>query len=203
MMSPRWQNLIMAIRTLPGVGPKMAERIALFLLRSPEAERLVHAIVEAKTKLSRCDLCGIFTEENPCPRCTDPQRERQMLCVVEEVGDLDALERSGVYRGRYHLLGGVLSPLDGIGPKDLRIASLLKRLKTEEPPINEVILATNATVEGEATATYLMELMQPLGKKITRLAYGLPSGTSLEYADELTLTRAFEGRREYSLADRP
>lgn len=194
-MSERWRNLVGAIRKLPGVGPKMAERIALHLLRTDDTLSIIQAIADAKEHLRRCDLCGTFTEATPCcDRCSDARREKKLLCVVEEVGDLEALERSGVYRGHYHLLGGVLSPLDGIGPKELRIESLLTRLKKVDARIEEVIVATNPTVEGEATATYLAQLIEPLGKKVTRLAYGLPSGASLEYADELTLTRAFQGR---------
>jgi len=193
-MNERWSQLVAAVRKLPGVGPKMAERIALHLLRSDETASILQTIAEAKAALQRCELCGTFTEATPCQRCSDARREKRLLCVVEEVADLEALERSGVYRGHYHLLGGVLSPLDGIGPKELRIDSLLTRLKKDDARIEEVIVATNPTVEGEATATYLAQLIEPLGKKVTRLAYGLPSGASLEYADELTLARAFQGR---------
>lgn len=195
-MTQRWQNLVTAIRNLPGVGPKMAERLALHLLRSSDTLSLVKAIMEAKEHLHRCSLCGVFTEEDPCARCVDHRREQDQICVVEEVADLEAMERSGAFRGHYHLLGGSLSPLDGIGPKELRIDGLLQRLKSQDSRIEEIIVATNPTVEGEATATYLAQLIQPLGKKVTRLAYGLPSGSSLEYADELTLSRAFEGRKE-------
>ncbi len=195
-MTPRWTNLIHALRRLPGMGPKMADRIALFLLRSDETEAIVKAILDAKTHLKRCSLCGIYTEGDPCDRCNDASRQRNLICVVEEASDLMALERSGAFRGQYHLLGGVLSPLDGIGPRQLRIDVLLDRLKKNDPRIDEVILATNPTVEGEATATYVAQLVQPLGKRVTRLAYGLPSGSALEYADELTLSRAIEGRRE-------
>ena len=179
---------------MPGVGPKMAERIALFLMRSEETESIVRAILDAREHLHRCTLCGTFTENDPCPRCTDPGRDKKQLCVVEENADLEALERAGMFNGHYHLLGGVLSPLDGIGPRQLRIEPLIDRLK--KPGVTEVILATNPTVEGEATATYLTQLISPLGQRVTRLAYGLPSGLALEYADELTLTRAFEGRKE-------
>ena len=195
MMSQRWHNLVLAVRKLPGVGPKMAERIALHLMRSDETENILRTILDAKKNLRRCSLCGSFTEQEPCERCGDPQRERSTLCVVEEMADLEAVERSGAYRGSYHLLGGVLSPLDGIGPKQLRIDSLLKRLKVDDPRVEEVILATNPTIEGEATATYLTQILQPFGKKVTRLAYGLPSGVAIEYADELTLARALEGRK--------
>ncbi|MCB4756295.1 MAG: recombination mediator RecR [Elusimicrobia bacterium] len=192
-MTQRWSNLVAALRKLPGVGPKMAERMALYLLRSDDTAQFVKAVEDAKTYLRRCSLCGNFTENDPCRLCADGQRDKQLLCVVEEVADLDAVERSGAFKGHYHLLGGVLSPLDGIGPKELRIDSLLKRLK-ENAPIEEIILATNPTVEGEATATYLTQIIKPLGKKVSRLAYGLPSGVQLEYADELTLSRAIEGR---------
>jgi len=195
-MTPRWDNLILAIRKLPGVGPKMAERIALYLLRSDETPAILRAVAEAKSGRVRCSLCGIYTDVDPCPRCRSVSSDNHLLCVVEDIADLVALERSGAFHGHYHLLGGVLSPLDGIGPKQLRIESLLARLKSASPRLDEIILATNPTVEGEATATYLTQLIQPLGKKITRLAYGLPAGATLEYADELTLTRAFEGRKE-------
>lgn len=196
MTPQRWQNLLLAVRKMPGVGPKMAERIALYFMRSEETDNIVRAIQEAREHLHRCTLCGAYTEDDPCQRCTDPTRERSQLCVVEEIADLDALERSGAFNGLYHLLGGVLSPLDGIGPRQLRIEPLIERLKGDDPRFDEVILATNPTVEGEATATYLTQLIHPLGKKITRLAYGLPSGLALEYADELTLSRAYEGRKE-------
>ncbi len=192
-MTPRWNNLVSAIRRLPGVGPKMAERIALYLLRSDETAGILKAIEDAKNNLRRCSLCGNYTEGDLCQLCTDLYRDKRILCVVEEVADLDAMERSRAFKGQYHLLGGVLSPLDGIGPKELRIDSLMKRLK-ETDSINESLLATNPTVEGEATATYLAQLIQPLDIKISRLAYGLPSGVSIEYADELTLSRAIEGR---------
>lgn len=181
---------------MPGVGPKMAERIALYLMRSEETDNIVRAIQEAREHLHRCTLCGAYTEQDPCGRCSDPGRNHRLLCVVEEVADLDALERSGAFNGLYHLLGGVLSPLDGIGPRQLRIDPLMSRLQGDDPAIEEVILATNPTVEGEATATYLSQMIHPLGKKVTRLAYGLPSGLALEYADELTLSRAYEGRKE-------
>ena len=193
-MTQRWDNLVASVRKLPGVGPKMAERIALFLLRSDETERILRAILDAKENLHRCSLCGTYTESDPCERCADARRDRKLLCVVEEVADLEAVERSGAYRGQYHLLGGALSPLDGIGPRELRIDALVGRLNDPKAGIEEVILATNPTVEGEATATYLAQVIQPLGKRISRLAYGLPSGASIEYADELTLSRALQGR---------
>ncbi len=194
-MSQRWHNLVLAVRKLPGVGPKMAERIALHLMRSPDTEQILRTIADAKENLKRCALCGMYTEDEICGRCSDPQRDRHMLCVVEEMADMEAMERSGAFRGTYHLLGGVLSPLDGVGPRQLRIDPLIRRLEANDPRVEEVILATNPTVEGEATATYLSQLIHPLGKRVTRLAYGLPSGVALEYADELTLARALEGRK--------
>jgi len=197
-MTAKWQNLIQALRKLPGTGPKMAERLALFLMRSEETDGILKAVREARQELKACSQCGAYTDIEPCSRCGDMSRENHLLCIVEEISDLMALERSGVFNGHYHLLGGVLSPLDGIGPRQLRIDSLLERLRKDDPRVEEVILATNPTVEGEATATYLAQIVQPLGKKVTRLAYGLPSGASLEYTDELTLTRAFEGRKELS-----
>jgi recombination protein RecR len=174
----------------------MAERVALFLMRSDDTEQILRAILDAKKNLKRCSLCGSFTETEPCPRCSDSKRDGHLLCIVEEMADLEAMERSGAYRGQYHLLGGVLSPLDGIGPKQLRIESLMQRIQKQDSGIEEIILATNPTVEGEATATYLTQIIEPLNKKMTRLAYGLPSGVAIEYADELTLSRALEGRRE-------
>jgi len=195
-MTQRWNNLISALRKLPGMGPKMAERIAIFLLKSDQTQGILNVVQDAKDHLRRCSLCGTFTEEDPCTRCSDIGREAELLCVVEEVGDLEAFERSGIYRGHYHLLGGVLSPLDGIGPRELRIVTLLERLTKSDSKIQEVIVATNPTVEGEATANYLAQIIHPLGTKVTRLAYGLPSGASVEYADEITLSRAFEGRTE-------
>lgn len=193
-----WNNLVAAILRLPGVGPKMAERLALYLIRHPaETETLVNAITEAREQLRRCLACGDFVEarEESCARCLDPRRETTVLCVVEEVGDLQALERSRAFRGRYHVLGGVLSALDGVGPEDLRIAALLERVRGQG--IREVILATNPTAEGETTATYLADLLKPFEVSVSRLAYGLPSGSAIQYADEFTLAQALEGRRQF------
>lgn len=197
-MSSRWENLVFAIKKLPGIGPKMAERIALHLLRSDDSTALIRAIEEAKTHLKKCSLCGVYSEEEPCKRCVSSDRNRHVLCVVEEMNDMAAVERSGSFQGHYHLLGGVLSPLDGIGPKQLRIDMLLKRLNDPACSIDEIIIATNPTVEGEATAMYIAQMVQPLGKRVTRLAYGLPAGASIEHTDELTLSRAMEGRKEIS-----
>ena len=198
-MSPSWVRLVNAFKKLPGVGPRMAERLSLFVLRSPDGEEIARAVLEARQKLSRCEKCGIFSEELVCRRCRDDSRDPSLLCVIEEIGDLDAIERSGSFRGRYHILGGVLSPLDGIGPAQLRIDALVKRVKagaSNGGSVKEIIVATNPTVEGEATASYLAQLLKPLNVRVTRLGYGMPSGASLEYADELTVTRALEGRKE-------
>jgi len=198
-MSPSWIRLVSSLKRLPGVGPRMAERLALFVLRSSDGEELAQAVLDARQKLSRCETCGVFTEGTACRRCQDDSRDPGVICVIEEVGDLDAIERSGSFRGRYHILGGVLSPLDGIGPGQLRIDSLLKRVKASASngrSVKEIIVATNPTVEGEATASYLARLLRPFEVRVTRLGYGMPSGASLEYADELTVTRALEGRQE-------
>jgi len=198
-MSHSWIRLVNALKKLPGVGPRMAERLALFILRSDEGKELVQAVMEAREKLARCLVCGLFTEGETCRKCLDPSRDSSVICVIEEVGDLDAIERSGSFRGRYHILGGVLSPLDGIGPQQLRIEALIKRLKISEGAeqiVREIIVATNPTVEGEATASYLAQLIKPYNIRVTRLGYGIPSGAAIEYADELTVTRALEGRRE-------
>lgn len=192
-----WNNLVAAILGLPGVGPKMAERIALHLLRRKEsAEDVLISLSEARRNLARCVLCGDFVEGMPealCARCTDPRREKNVLCVVEEIGDLQALERSRAFHGKYHVLGGVLSALDDVGPEDLRIDFLLDRVEKEG--LEEIILATNPTAEGETTASYLADLLKSRGVKVSRLAYGLPSGSVIQYADEYTLAQALEGRR--------
>jgi recombination protein RecR len=198
-MAGVWENLVTSILGLPGVGPKMAERIALHLLRKTEcADFLQKSLSDARDRLRRCVRCGDYMEvaetDEPCPRCQDPQRETHLLCVVEETGDLAALERSRSFRGGYHVLGGVLSALDGVGPDELRIESLLNRVR--ENRTEEVILATNPTVEGETTAAYLADLLKSSGVRVTRLAAGLPSGSAIQYADEHTLAQAVSGRRE-------
>ncbi len=196
-----WNDLVTAVLGLPGVGPKMGERIALHLLRNQDtADSLIEKIQSAKQRLKRCHLCGDFIETEdisppPCHKCLDPGRDAQLLCVVEEIGDLYALERSHAFHGRYHVLGGVLSALDGIGPEDLRINILLDRIKKEN--MREVILATNPTTEGETTASYLADLLQSHDIPVTRLAYGLSSGSMIQYADEYTLAKALEGRKTY------
>jgi recombination protein RecR len=196
-----WLNLVSAITRLPGIGPKMAERLALYLLRHPgETDRFLNVLNTAREKLAYCPQCGDFVETDGspalCHRCQDPDRGNEQICVVEEVGDLQALERSRAFHGKYHVLGGVLSALDGVGPEDLRINVLIKRVK--EQSVREVILATNPTAEGETTATYLAEILRPMGVSVTRLAYGLPSGSAIQYADEFTLAQAVEGRRHFN-----
>jgi len=201
-MGAVWENLVTEVRGLPGVGPKMAERIALHLIRHPHLNnKLRRFLLDAQERLKRCPLCGDFVEADGepdvCTRCRDPRRDSRLLCVVEESGDLAALERTRCYRGRYHILGGVLSALDGVGPDELRIGFLLERL--DRDGADEVILATNPTVEGETTAAYLAEIIQGRGLRVTRLAAGLPSGSVIQYADEHTLTQALDGRRVMNL----
>jgi recombination protein RecR len=189
-------RLIDELQKLPGIGPKTAQRLTFFLLKRPaeEVQALSEALGQLKSQIVNCSVCFNVTEEDPCRICTDPARDGQSLCVVEEPNDLLAMERTGQYRGRYHVLLGALSPLDGIGPEDLRVRELLARLETQ--PVDEVILATNPNVEGEATAIYLAKLLKPLVGRVTRIARGLPVGGDLEYADEVTLGKALEGRKE-------
>ena len=192
------QDLIDELGRLPGVGPKSAQRIAFHLLKLPaeDASRLARAITEAKEKVSFCRRCFNVCEGEECSICADPRRDATLLCVVEEPRDVVAVEKTGEFRGRYHVLQGAISPLDGIGPDQIRVRELLTRLGTED--IAEIILCTNPNIEGEATAMYLARLLKPLGIRATRIASGLPVGGDLEYADELTLGRALEGRRELS-----
>jgi recombination protein RecR len=182
-----------ALAKLPGLGRKSAQRLVFFLLKipRPEVEALAAALVALKEKVRNCSNCFNITETDPCPICANPKRERRVLCVVEEANDVLALENTGEYRGLYHVLGDALSPLDGIGPDNLRVRELVARLQSG---IDEVILATNPTVEGEATAIYLANLIRPLGPRLSRIARGIPVGGDLEYTDEITLTRALEGR---------
>jgi recombination protein RecR len=198
MYSSRFlESLIEELVRLPSVGQKSAQRLALHLMRVPQEEalRLADAIRAAREKVGFCSVCGLFSEEDPCLIDRDPQRDAQLVCVVEQPADVLAFERTGSFRGRYHVLGGALSPLAGIQPEDLRIRELLERLRTE--PIQEIILATNPNVAGEATALYLSRLFAPLGVKVTRIARGVPMGSDLEYSDQVTLARALEGRREF------
>lgn len=195
-LPPAIATLTAALGRLPGLGPRSAERIALHLVQS-EAEsvrQLAAALVEARERVSLCSRCGALTEVQPCALCTDDRRDASLLCVVERALDILSLEKSGTYRGRYHALGGKLSPLNGVGPEDLNIAALETRLRDE--PVREVILALSSDVEGDATANYLARRLVPRGVRLTRLAQGLPAGSGLEFADELTLSRALEGRRE-------
>ena len=189
-------RLIEALKMLPGIGPKTAQRLTFFLLKRPveEVAGLADSLTQLKALIVHCSVCFNVTQDDPCRICRDPQRDAHALCVVEEPNDLLALERTGGFRGRYHVLLGALSPLDGIGPEDLKVRELLSRL--EQEPVEEIILATNPSVEGEATAIYLAKLLKPLATRITRIARGLPVGGDLEYADEVTLAKALEGRRD-------
>jgi recombination protein RecR len=190
------QSLVDELGRLPGIGPKSAQRIAFYLLKAaPEdAKRLARAIVEAKERVSWCRRCFNFAEGELCVYCRDDRRDPTLLCVVEEPRDIVAVERTQEYRGRYHVLLGAISPIEGIGPDQLKVKELLARVSDEG--VQEVILATNPNIEGEATAMYLARLLKPLGLRVTRIASGLPVGGDLEYADEVTLGRALEGRRE-------
>jgi len=190
------QDLIDELGRLPGVGPKSAQRIAFHLLKLPKADalRLAGAIAEVKERVAFCQTCFNVAEGDRCGICTDARRESGVVCVVEEPRDIVAVEKTGEFKGRYHVLQGAISPIEGIGPEQLRVKELLTRLEPEG--ITEVILCTNPNIEGEATAMYMGRLLKPLGVKVTRIASGLPVGGDLEYADELTLGRALEGRRE-------
>ena len=190
------QKLIEQFEKLPGIGAKTAQRLTYFVLNLPktEAEEFAKAIVDAKEKIKYCTVCCNFTDKEKCPVCTSHSRDRSVICVVETPRDAMAMENTNEYHGTYHVLHGAISPLNGIGPDQLRIKELLSRLNNEE--VQEVIMATNPTVEGEATAMYLTKLLKPLGIKVTRLAYGIPVGGDLEYADEVTLARALEGRTD-------
>ena len=191
------EKLIEEFSNFPGIGKKTAQRMAFFVLkqRQEESEALAQAILDVKSKVSYCSVCFNITEDDPCAICQDVKKDRSTICVVEEANDVAALEKTNQYKGLYHVLGGVLSPLDGIGPEDLKIKELLSRLKDKQ--IEEVIIATNPSTEGEATAIYLSRLIKPLGVKVTRIARGLPAGGDLEYADLTTLANALEGRVEF------
>ena len=193
--APVVQSLIDELGRLPGIGPKSAQRIAFHLLKLPatDVERLARSIVEAKERVRFCSQCFNVAETELCRICTDDRRDPSMICVVEEARDIVAIEKTGEFSGRYHVLLGAISPIDGIGPEQLKVRELLARLEPEG--VREVILCTNPNVEGEATALYLARLLKPLGITVTRIASGLPVGGDLEYADELTLGRALEGRR--------
>jgi recombination protein RecR len=192
------QDLIDELGRLPGVGPKSAQRIAFYLLAADpvDVRRLVTALTEVKDKVRFCTICGNVAEEEQCRVCRDPRRDLAVICVVEEPKDVVAIERTREFRGRYHVLGGAISPIEGVGPDDLRLRELMTRLA--DGTVAELILATDPNLEGEATATYIARLVKEMDVKVTRLASGLPVGGDLEYADEVTLGRAFEGRRAYS-----
>ncbi len=189
-------RLIQEFMRLPGIGPKTAQRLAFFVLRMDERDvaSLAAALSDAKRKIGRCSTCFNLADTQPCRICGDPRRDHSVICVVEEANDLIAMEKARTYNGLYHVLEGALSPLEGVGPEALRLPELMKRVKAGG--VKEVILATNPTVEGEATALYIARLCKPLGLKVTRIARGVPVGGDLEYADEVTLARALEGRRD-------
>jgi len=196
-MSDPLTLLVQRLARLPGIGEKTATRLAFYILRSPEkyAQELGQAIMDLKAKLKPCSVCFHLTEQDPCAICEDPRRDSSTICVVAQPQDLLAIERTGAFRGRYHVLHGVLSPLDGIGPEDLHIKALLQRLNADPPPV-ELILATSPNVEGDATAFYLARLIKSLGVHVSRIASGVPIGGDLEYTDEVTLNRALESRRQ-------
>jgi recombination protein RecR len=189
-------RLIDEFSKMPGIGPKTAQRLAFYILKnsSERVASLAKAILEAKEKVKHCSICGNITDQEVCEICQNINRDKSIICVVEKVRDLIAIENTGEYKGLYHVLEGAISPLDGIEPENLKIDSLLKRLKTEK--IKEIILATNPNIEGEVTASYLNKLIEPLNIKVTRIAYGVPIGGSLEFADEVTLTQALMGRQK-------
>ena len=188
--------LTAALAKLPGVGPRSAERIALHLVQADSAQvrHLAETMVAARDRIRFCDICGSLTEKSPCAICDDTRRDASLVCVVEKAVDILSIEKSGTYRGKFHVLGGKISPLDGVEPDDLRIAELEKRLGTE--PIHEIIIALGTDVEGDATSNYLAKRLARSGLKVSRIGFGLPAGSGLEFADELTLNRALEGRRE-------
>lgn len=189
------ERLAAEFQRLPGIGAKSAARLAYHLLRSPDddAERLARAIVESRAAVRRCSTCNTLTEQDPCEICSDPERDAALLCVVEEPGNLAAIEKTREFRGRYHVLWGALSPLRGIGPDQIDVAGLVARVT---PEVREVVIATNPNVEGEATALYLARRLKPSGVRVTRIAFGLPVGGDIEYADEVTMARSLENRRE-------
>ena len=190
-------RLIDAFHKLPGVGPKSAQRLAYHILRTPEQEAaaLADAIMDVKHRIALCSVCMNITESDPCGYCQDERRDRSMICVVEQPLDILALDRTGGYHGLYHVLHGVLNPMDGIGPEEIHVRELIERLKSGD--VKEVIMATNPNLEGEATSMYIQRLIGPAGVRVTRLARGLPSGADLEYTDDVTLSRALEGRQDF------
>jgi recombination protein RecR len=189
-------KLVEQLQRLPGIGAKSAQRLAFHILKTPreDVERLSEAMREVKDRITYCSVCSNITDVDPCYFCTSDERDRRLICVVEQPENVSAIEKTREFKGMYHVLMGALSPLHGVGPDDLRVKPLLARVSEHE--VDEVILATNPNVEGEATAIYLARLLKPLGLKVTRIAMGVPVGSDLEYADEITMTRAMEGRRE-------
>jgi recombination protein RecR len=196
LYAPPIAKLIEELTRLPGVGPKTAQRLAFFLLKTPreDADSLAKAITDARDRVRYCSICFNLTDEDPCAICRSDNRDKSAICVIEDPRDVIAMERTREFHGQYHVLQGVISPMEGIGPEDIRIKELLKRL--QDGKVKEIIVATNSTVEGEATAMYLARLLKPHGILVTRIAHGLPVGGDLEYADEITLTKALEGRRQ-------
>jgi recombination protein RecR len=195
-LAPSMAKLISELAKLPTIGPKTAQRLAFYILKTPneDVKRLAEVIVEVKEKIKNCSICYNITEDDPCSICQDVKRDKKIICVVEQASDIIAMEKTKEYKGTYHVLGGAISPLDGITPEHLRIKELLNRIENNQ--IEEIIIATNPNVEGEATALYLTKLIKPLGLKLTRIAYGIPVGGDLEYADEVTLAKALEGRTQ-------
>jgi len=189
-------SLIAGLNKLPGIGPRSAERIALHLVQAEagSVKQLAETILNARERVKLCEICGSLTEKSPCDICSDPRRDSSLICVIERPVDIIRIEKSGTFRGKYHVLGGKISPLDGVQPEDLRIGALEKRLSTE--PIKEIVIALGTDVEGDATSFYLGKRLARPSLTITRIAHGLPAGSGLEFADELTLSRALEGRRE-------
>ena len=196
MLPDSISSLISALSKLPGVGPRSAERIALHLVQTDSAvvKQLAETIVAAREKIKFCEICGALTEKSPCSICEDSRRDSSLVCIVERAVDILSIEKSNSFRGKFHVLGGKISPLDGVEPEDLRIADLEKRLAKE--PIKEIVIALGTDVEGDATSNYLAKRLARNGLKISRIGFGLPAGSGLEFADELTLSRALEGRRE-------
>ncbi|MBQ3101688.1 recombination protein RecR [bacterium] len=189
-------KLIEYFQKLPSIGPKTAQRLALYMIKMPdyEVENFASSMIEAKRTIKYCEVCFNMSSDSPCEICSSANRNKELICVVAETKDLMAIERTNEYKGVYHVLGGLISPMDGIGPDDIRVRELLERVHSAD--IKEIILAINPTVEGEATSMYLTKLLKPFGVKVSRIAFGLPLGSELEYADELTLLKALEGRRE-------
>lgn len=191
-------KLINELSKLPGIGPKSAQRLAFYLLKKENFDltQLSEAVANVKKDVTFCSICHNMDDNDPCSTCTDPSRNKNLICVVEGALDAQALDKTGSFKGLYHILGGVLNPMEGIGPEKLNIQSLLERITNSEPQITELIIATNPTLEGETTAMHLTKLIKPTGVSVTRIARGIPMGGDLEYADEITLSRALEGRRE-------